>query len=244
MHVQTKGIATALALPSTLGLDPTRKHLPENEETPIPLYYGFIYGTDTVEGLVDILVATLVDGRPDNNFLHKDVTFNPDGLLNGATHLVAAGGRLYITSPQGLSVVSVRGPEAPEARSGITAASFLRNPRAVAIQFQYAFVTDDEGLKIFNIADPDHPVPDARRARAAGRRAQPLPRPHVRLRRRRQGRPGHHRRGTARASAASTRCTTPRARMNDVRGRADRLDQRSRCSRWWPTARTVSASSR
>ncbi len=158
MHVQTRGIATSLALPSTLGIDPTREHLPENEERPIPPYYGFIYGTDTVEGLVEILVATLVDGRPDNNFLHKDVTFNPDGLFNGATHLVAAGGRLYITSPQGLSVVDVRDPLHPRL-AGHYGGDFLHNPRAVAIQFQYAFVTDDEGLKIFSLADPDHPAP-------------------------------------------------------------------------------------
>ena len=107
---------------------------------------------------MEILVATLVDGRPDNNFLHKDVTFNPDGLLNNATHLVAAGGRLYITSPQGLSVVDVRDPMHPKL-AGHYGGEFLRNPRAVAIQFQYAFVTDDEGLKIFSLTDPDHPAP-------------------------------------------------------------------------------------
>jgi hypothetical protein len=158
LHVQTKGVATALALPSTLGLDPLRNHEKDNEETPIPLYYGFIYGTDTVEGLVEILVGTLVDGRPDNNFLHKDVVFNPDGLLNNATFLVAAGARLYITSPQGLSVVSVQDPLHPKLVSHYSG-NFLKNPRAVAVQFQYAFVTDDEGLKVFNIDDPDHPEP-------------------------------------------------------------------------------------
>jgi hypothetical protein len=157
-HVQTKGIATALALPSTLGLDPLRNHDPANEEKPIPLYYGFVYGTDTVEGLVEILVGTLVDGRPDNNYLHKDVTFNPDGLLNNASNIAAAGSHLYITSPQGLAVVSVDDPMHPKL-VGSYGGDFLRNPRAVAIQFQYAFVTDEQGLKIFNIADPAHPVP-------------------------------------------------------------------------------------
>lgn len=158
MHVQTKGIATALALPSTLALDPLRTHLPENEEQPIPLYYGYIYGTDTVEGLVNILVGTLVDGNPANNYLHKDVTFNPGGLLNGATHLAAAGSRLYLTCPQGLVVVSVDDPKNPKVLGQYTG-GFLRNPRAVAIQFQYAFVTDEEGLKIFDISDPDQPRP-------------------------------------------------------------------------------------
>ena len=157
-HVQTKGIATSLALPSTLGLDPLRQHLPENEETPIPLYYGSIFGTDTVEGLVIIGVAPLVTGNPTERFLHKDATFNPDGLLTGATFVAAAGGRLYITSPQGLSVVSVEKPAAPELK-GHSGGGFLKNPKAVAIQFQYAFVTDDEGLKVFSLVDPDHPVP-------------------------------------------------------------------------------------
>ena len=158
LHVSTKGIATSLALPSTLGLDPLRQHLPENEETPIPLYYGSVYGTDTVEGLVVIGVAPLVTGRPDARFLHKDATFNPDGLLNDATFVAAAGGRLYITSPQGLAVVSVEKPTQPELK-GHYSGSFLKNPKAVAIQFQYAFVTDEEGLKVFSIVDPDHPVP-------------------------------------------------------------------------------------
>ena len=36
---------------------------------------------------------------------------------------------------------------------------FLRNPRCVAIQFRYAFVTDDDGLKILDITDPTRPIP-------------------------------------------------------------------------------------
>ena len=37
--------------------------------------------------------------------------------------------------------------------------NFLRNPHCVAIQFRYAFVTDDDGLKVLDITDPDRPVP-------------------------------------------------------------------------------------
>ena len=36
---------------------------------------------------------------------------------------------------------------------------FLRNPRCIAIQFRYAFVTDDDGLKVLDITDPTRPVP-------------------------------------------------------------------------------------
>jgi hypothetical protein len=33
----------------------------------------------------------------------------------------------------------------------------FKNPKAVAIQFRYAFVTDDEGLKVVDISNPTHP---------------------------------------------------------------------------------------
>jgi hypothetical protein len=36
--------------------------------------------------------------------------------------------------------------------------NFLRNPRCVAIQFRYAFITDDDGLKVLDITDPERPV--------------------------------------------------------------------------------------
>ena len=49
-YVKTKN-ATALASPSTLAVDPLRNRLPENEEQPIALMYGFLYVTDAEEGL-------------------------------------------------------------------------------------------------------------------------------------------------------------------------------------------------
>lgn len=161
MRVPTRGVATALALPGTMANDPLRQHDPVNEEQPIPAYYGFTYGTDTVEGLVVMNVGTLVDGRPDNNFLKKTVSFNPDGLLTGATNLLAAGSNLYVTAPAGLFVVSVADPMQPRL-VGRYVGDFLRNPRAVAVQFQYGFVTDEEGLKVFRLTDPLNPVPVAR----------------------------------------------------------------------------------
>src|SRR5213075_634611 len=87
LWVKTK-YATSVTLPSTLGIDPLRQRLPENEEQPISLIYGFVYVTDREEGLVNVMVGTLVDGDPANNFFNdKDVVrFNPDGLLSGATH--------------------------------------------------------------------------------------------------------------------------------------------------------------
>jgi hypothetical protein len=150
--------ATSVALPSTLALDPARTHIPENEEQPIDLFYAFVYVSDREEGLVVVNVATLVDGNPDNNFLKKDVVFNPNGVLSGATFVAAAGHRLYMTTPRGLFVVDVRDPMHPRIAGQLTN-GFLRNPRCIAVQFRYGFITDDDGLKIVDLTEPTRPVP-------------------------------------------------------------------------------------
>src|SRR5205807_3663070 len=153
--------ATSLALPSTLALDPARQRLPENEEQPIDLFYAFVYISDREEGLVVSNVATLVDGNPDNNFLKESETvrFNPNGVLTGATFVAASGHRLYLTTPRGLYVVEL-GKDGKNARiAGELTNGFLRNPRCVAVQFRYAFVTDDDGMKVLDITNPDRPVP-------------------------------------------------------------------------------------
>src|SRR5712691_6074865 len=156
-RIHTK-YATSVALPSTLALDPARTHLPENEEQPIDLFYAFAYVSDREEGLVIPNVATLVDGNPDNNFLNDAVRFNPDGVLTGASFVAAAGHRLYMTTPRGLYVVDVSDPMHPRITGQLTN-GFLRNPRCIAIQFRYGFITDDDGLKIVDLTKPTRPVP-------------------------------------------------------------------------------------
>jgi hypothetical protein len=156
-RVNTK-YATSIAIPSTLALDPARVRVPENEEQPIDLFYAFVYVSDREEGLVGSNVATLVDGNPDNNFLKRDVTYNPDGALTGATFVTAAGHRLYMTTPRGLFVIDCTDPMHPKLAGQYTG-DFLRNPHCVAIQFRYAFVTDSEGLKVLDITDPYRPEP-------------------------------------------------------------------------------------
>jgi hypothetical protein len=165
--------ATSLALPSTLALDPGRQHIPENEEQPIDLFYAFVYISDREEGLVISNVATLVNGNPDDNFLKESETvrFNPDGVLTGATFVAAAGHRLYMTTPRGLYVIDVSDATHPRIAGGLTN-GFLRNPRCVAIQFRYGFITDDDGLKIVDLTEPTRPVPVSRatvRLKHAGR---------------------------------------------------------------------------
>lgn len=159
--------ATSVALPSTLMIDPERTRLPRNEETPIHPSYSFVYVTDREEGLIIVKASALFDGDPKNNFLSrsklKDASgksignhFNPNGVLSGAEYGLCAGHRLYVCTKRGLAVVDLNEPERPRL-VGELADGSLRNPKAVAIQFQYAFVTDDDGLKVISLEDPEHP---------------------------------------------------------------------------------------
>jgi len=163
-YVRTK-YATSVTLPSTLGIDPIRQHSPENEEQPISPIYAWVFVTDREEGLVMVSVGTLVDGNPDNNFLDKEkiIRFNPQGKLTGAMHSFMAGTNLYVAASNGLFVVGLRNDklEMPSLVAEVTTG--LNHPRAVGIQFRYAFVTDDDGFKVLDITDPVHPrlLPDA-----------------------------------------------------------------------------------
>jgi hypothetical protein len=169
-YVKTK-YAQAIASPSTLGVDPLRTQRDENEEQkqiPMNLFYGFLYVADKYEGLVIIGnpdlkaktpgVGTLLDGNPANNFLQRALAFNPDGALNGARRIVFAGTYAYILCDRGLVVVDLQNPAQPKIVAEI-GAPYLLDPRAIGIQFRYAFVVDSAGLKVLDITDLSHPVP-------------------------------------------------------------------------------------
>ncbi|MDB6025778.1 MAG: hypothetical protein JWM68_2001 [Verrucomicrobiales bacterium] len=156
-YVRTK-YATSVALPSTLALDPARTRLPENEEQPIHMLYAYVYVTDLEEGLVIVNVATLVDGNPENNFLKEKVVFNPDGKLKGAQHSFVAGHLLYVVAEKGLFVIDINEPTKPKLVGELTDGS-LNKPRAIGVQFRYAFVTDADGLKVIDITQPAKPMP-------------------------------------------------------------------------------------
>lgn len=169
-YVHTKN-AVAVALPSTLLEDSKRIQLPVNEEQPIHKFYGHVYVIDSVEGLVVVNVETLFDGHPYNNFLRrvklgaddKDKGgveadhYNPDGRLTGATYGVCAGRLLYVTSPQGLTIINLDEPTRPRLVGELN--GYLNNPKCIYTQFRYAFVTDDDGLKVLDISDPIRPRP-------------------------------------------------------------------------------------
>jgi hypothetical protein len=177
-YVPTK-FATSVVLPSTLGIDPLRAHMATiskvpgvgevysgNEEQPISLIYAWTFITDREEGLVMVNVGTLVDGDPDNNFFNKKdvIRFNPENKLQGATGAFMAGTNLYVVAERGLFVLALNNTELkpPRIVAEVSDGSF-KHPKAVSVQFQYAFVTDDDGLKVVDISQPTMPklIPDA-----------------------------------------------------------------------------------
>ena len=164
LYVKTK-YATAVATPTTLGVDPLRAQHPENEEQKIHLMYGFLYVTDREEGLIVVGnpvnskspgVGTLLNGNPEDNFIGRAATFNPGGILHGARRITIAGTYAYILCDRGLVVVDLDNPLAPRVTAEIGAPALVE-PQGVAVQFRYAFVADREGLKILNVTDLAHP---------------------------------------------------------------------------------------
>src|SRR5206468_6183162 len=134
----------------------------------LPILYAYLYVSDRFEGLVVIGnpadspnragVATLLDGDPANNFLERATAFNPDGILNGAVNLTIAGTYAYILADRGLVIVSIDDPLKPKVVATV-GAPFVVKPRAVAVQFRYAFITDAEGLKVVDVTLRERPHP-------------------------------------------------------------------------------------
>ncbi|MBS0261957.1 MAG: hypothetical protein JSS02_08365 [Planctomycetes bacterium] len=156
-YVRTK-YATCVAAPATIAPDPTRKHRDENHEPSIHMMYAFIYVTDLEEGLILVGAGTLLDGNPENNFVERALTFNPDGLLCGARSVTIAGTYAYVCCNAGLVVISLDDPTKPHV-TAVIGNDFLKDPRAVQVQFRYAFVCDSEGLKVLDVTDLASPKP-------------------------------------------------------------------------------------
>ena len=167
LYVRTADAAAVIS-PSTLAIDPTRAHVPENEERPIHPAYAYLYVIDRKEGLILTNAATLLDGDPDDNFLERarladgTTAFNAGGVLSGGVSGAMAGHYLYVCTPRGLVVVDLDDPLRPRVAAEIGAPAIVE-PRAVAIQFRYAFVVDAHGLKVVDVTDPTrtHAVPGA-----------------------------------------------------------------------------------
>ncbi len=166
-YVPTKN-AVAVASPTTLGVDPLRTRIQENEEQSIHLLYGFLYVADREEGLVIVGnpnlkatspgVGTLLDGNPANNFLQRALAFNPGGALTGARRIIIAGTFAYVLTGKALVVVDLDNPLAPKITATISS-PYLNDPRAIAIQFRYAFLVDRDGMKVLDVTDLAQPRP-------------------------------------------------------------------------------------
>ena len=178
--VKTK-YATAVAAPTTLAIDPARwrvkadgsmidpvsasklsgeaRHQLVNQEQPIHPLYAYLYVVDKYEGLILVNAATLLDGDPLNNYLKRSLdpkkyaggAFNPNGVLNGGNNISIAGNHAYVTTPQALVVINLDDPLNPRIVGRIP----LKEPKAVAIQFRYAFVVDNDGLKVIDVTVPN-----------------------------------------------------------------------------------------
>ncbi|MGJ8693601.1 MAG: hypothetical protein ACSHW0_14130 [Thalassotalea sp.] len=147
--------ATCVSLVTTQPVAPERNQgelmRVTNQEVPFHPIYSYALITDAKEGLILTNMDTLMDGEPRNNFLKRAVTWNENNILAGARHLTVGGHYVYIIADAGLVVIDLDNPLAPQYVTTVA----LNNGHAVAQQFRYLFVTDDDGLKTIDITEPE-----------------------------------------------------------------------------------------
>ncbi|MGZ8359735.1 MAG: LVIVD repeat-containing protein, partial [Allosphingosinicella sp.] len=170
--------ATCVALPTNQPIRPDRNDsmaetqrqqangttislLEENQEQRFHPIYNYAVVTDAEEGLFLVNVNTMSDGELRNNFLRRaaltsgGTAWNENGVLNGARHVTLAGRYAYIIADAGLVVVDLDDPLQPR----LTAVQPLNDGRASTIQFRYLWVTDADGLKVFDVTNLAEPLP-------------------------------------------------------------------------------------
>ncbi len=158
LYVRTK-YAQGVAVPTTMAPDPTRKQDPLNRESAVHPLYGYLFVADKYEGLVLVGAGTLLDGDPTNNFLEREVTFNPDGLLCGAKAISFVGTYAYVSCDAGVVVVDLDDPKCPKVTAVLGPDQGIEGPNAVAAQFRYAFVAGRNGVTVLDSTTPAQPVP-------------------------------------------------------------------------------------
>ena len=159
LHIASTN-ATCMAIPTGQPINPQRNTAVMreiNQEQPFLPIYSYVAITDSVEGLILANVETLADGEFRNNRLKRAVTWNPDTVLKGARHITLAGEVAFIAADAGLVVVDLHDPLAPRLAKVLP----LVDARASAVQFRYLWVTDKEGLKLFDVIRLLDPVPVA-----------------------------------------------------------------------------------
>ena len=154
-HVATKN-ATCMALPTDQPIAPQRStpaNRTANQEQAFRAIYNYAAITDAEEGLILIDINTFADGEPRNNFLHRAVTWNPNGVLKGARHITLAGSIAYIAADAGLVTVDLEDPLHPKLASVVA----LPDVRASAVQFRYLFATTARGVEVLDITRMTQP---------------------------------------------------------------------------------------
>jgi hypothetical protein len=149
--------ATCVVLPTNQAIHPPRNQgdlmRNDNLEQPFHPIYNYALITDAVEGLILTDVNTLADGEPRNNFLERALTWNPDGVLNGARHLALGGYYAYVVADSGLVVLNLDDPLQPK----VIAQLPMQDARSAALQFRYLFVTTARGLEVVDVTHPESP---------------------------------------------------------------------------------------
>ena len=149
--------ATCMALPTNQPINPLR-NTPEmramNQEQAFEPIFNYAAITDSVEGLILVDITTLADGNFRNNKLKRAVTWNPDGVLDGARHIVLAGQVAYIAAAKGLVTVDLADPLHPQLASIVP----LDDARASAMQFRYLWVTTRDGVQLLDVTNLRNPV--------------------------------------------------------------------------------------
>jgi hypothetical protein len=149
--------ASCVVLPTNQPIHPPRNQgelmREVNQEQPFHPIYNYALITDRREGLILTDVNTLADGEPRNNFLERALTWNENGVLDGARHLVLGGYYAYVLADRGLVVLNLDDPLAPELVEVLP----MQGAHSAALQFRYLFVTDAEGLRVVDVTDPTAP---------------------------------------------------------------------------------------
>jgi len=150
--------ATCVLLPTTQPINPLRNidsdlMRKQNLEQPFHPLFDYAFITDSEEGLILTDVNTLADGEPRNNFLNRALTWNPNGVLDGARHASIGGNYLYIAADKGLVIVDIDTPLEPR----LVKTMPIEDIRATMVQFRYLFATTGAGLQVIDITDPESP---------------------------------------------------------------------------------------
>ena len=104
-------------------------------------------------------VNTLADAEPRNNFIERALTWNANGVLDGARYLELGGYYAYVIADAGLVILNLDNPLKPKVVNVIE----LNRGHSAALQFRYLWVTDADGLKVVDVSLPEQArlIPEA-----------------------------------------------------------------------------------